>query len=255
MKHDRDSGHAVLITVTIILAVVVLGLLGWVFWRNFLNKPAATTTASTATTSKITTADSDLTQSTTATYGGQTLTIKYPASWQDVKDGTVGSGITSPDGNIIIRYTMDPKDGFGGTDCSDPSTPVFDPVTYATWEAIPGNSDVIFASYIWHNIKTPDQPNATDFYYYGFAAMKNEDAIKNVKTGDSGCVFHLVDEITLPGISGALLQVHAIFKSLYLNLNSLTAQRIDTTQKDIQDTLTSADAQTAQKIIESLTIK
>ena len=254
MRSNRDSGHAVLITITIILGVAILALLGWVFWRNFLNKPAATTTTTTtSTTTTKTTPNTDLTQSTTATYNGKTLTIKYPASWQNVTDGTVGSGITSPDGNTIIKYTLLPPDGIGGA-CGDPTTPVSDPIVYATWEAIPGTSDAIFASYIAHHIKTADAPNATDYYSYMFAAMKNSDAIKNVKTGDSACEpFLFADYVILPDNSGAALQARVIFKNLYMD--NLTGQRLDTTQKEVQDTITSADAQTAQKIIESITIK
>ena len=250
MKQNRQSGHAVLITVTIILAVAIVGLVGWIFWHNFINKPTpapATTTSSTATTATST----ELTQSATATYGGKTLTIKYPASWRDVKDGTSGAGITSPDGNIIIRYTLTPPNGIGGT-CGDPSDPITDPVKYSLWEAIPGTSDAVFGSYINEYLKSDSNPTA--YYSYDFAAMSNVDAVKNVQTGDSACPhFIFADFVEVPGGSGATLHLYAVFKSLYND--DLSQQRQDTTLKEIQDTITSADAQIAQKIIESITIK
>ena len=252
MKRARQQGHAVLIAITVVLVVVILGLLGWALWRNFFNKPAATPAATTTSSAKPAVTSTDLTQSATTTYNGKTLTIKYPTSWQNVNDGTVGSGITSPDGNIIIKYTLLPPDGIGGA-CGDPVTPAPDPIVYATWEAIPGTSAAIFASYIAHHINA-DVPNRTEYYTYMFAAMKNSDAIKNVKTGDSACQpFLFADYVILPGDSGAALQVRTIFKNLYMD--DLSGQRLDTTQKEVQDTLTSADAQTAQKIIESITIK
>lgn len=41
----RDSGHSALIIVVIVLAVAILGLLGFLFWKNFLNKPAVSTSS------------------------------------------------------------------------------------------------------------------------------------------------------------------------------------------------------------------
>ena len=40
-SHSKESGSVVHIVVIIVLIVAVLGLLGFVFWQNFMNKPAA----------------------------------------------------------------------------------------------------------------------------------------------------------------------------------------------------------------------
>jgi len=40
MSLRKDSGHAVLITGIVVLAVAILGVLGWLFWQNFINKPS-----------------------------------------------------------------------------------------------------------------------------------------------------------------------------------------------------------------------
>jgi|GEM_PF-5651761 len=72
-RHTQTgSAHVVII---IVLVIAVLGALGFIFWQNFLNKPAASTT--TTTTTKTTASD-------TTTYKNTDLgfSVDYPSTWK-----------------------------------------------------------------------------------------------------------------------------------------------------------------------------
>lgn len=96
LQKEQGSAHVIII---VVLIVAVLGLLGFVFWQNFIAKKdtpkadtASTSTASTSTPTP--TPDVKNYQNNTAG-----ISLNYPSSWtlsEDTSDPTVLATITSP---------------------------------------------------------------------------------------------------------------------------------------------------------------
>lgn len=249
----KQQGHAGIIIVVSIVGLVVLGALGYVFWQNFINKPASTNTATTI--GQLTKAgtDSTLTETGTVTYKGTTLTFKYPSAWTLKKETAYSNMITSPDTKADVYFTLLPPEGIGGTCDSATTQPVVDPIVSAEWSAIPAVSKVIFSKHIIHYVASKSNGNTNDYYTFGFGAVPNTDAIKSVKSGDSSCEpFIFSQYVELKISSGAVLQANADFSAL--NASGPGQQKMTNTQSDIQTQFDSDNAKTAEAIIKSISL-
>jgi hypothetical protein len=111
----KEQGSATHLAIVVTLVVVIIGLLGFVFWQNFLNKEAKDGPKTSASqTTEVET--STLPESYTSDYG--MFSLRYPADWKlatDVTDMGEASSLTSPSGTVLSLVAH----GFGrGGSCS-----------------------------------------------------------------------------------------------------------------------------------------
>src|SRR6476469_2643231 len=92
MKHQKGSIHVIIIAV---LATALLGMLGFVFWQNFIHK-SSPVTLSTAPSKKAESSKNNLNQdnqtkvavkSFTSPLSG--FTVQYPSDWLVTSDGKI----------------------------------------------------------------------------------------------------------------------------------------------------------------------
>lgn len=138
-KLTYQSGFSHLMIITVILAVGLVGTLGYVFYQNFLqSKPASTnsvtktskivskpvpkTVTTVDTSSSVSPTQSDLTQIAYDQSRGSNLALKYPSSWTmthvfaDPNNNLANNDntdITSPDGSITVEMRIG-VEGIGG---------------------------------------------------------------------------------------------------------------------------------------------
>jgi hypothetical protein len=136
----KQSGFSHLMIITILLAIALIGTLGYVFYQNFLQSKSENTNSATKT-SKITSkstpktvatnladpstspTQSDLTQIAYDQSRGSDLALKYPSTWTmkhvsaDPNNNLANNDttdITSPDGSMTVEMKVG-IDGIGGT--------------------------------------------------------------------------------------------------------------------------------------------
>lgn len=245
-KTQSGSTHIIII---IVLVVALLGVLGFVFWQNFLNNP--TTKTATQAVNKDTTSisqpavdDIELTETATASYGETTMSLQYPKSW---KLGSDSNTLTSADGKVVLSFTLTPPEGIGGT-CADAAeaNPVQDPIVSARWAATPNSPKSIFSTYI------AQRGVNSGNYFYGFSAVRNTDEIKNIQVGASACApFMFASYIDLDVVSGATLRADVSFSNLQEN----NFMKANLTKAEIENEFESANAKVAESIIESISVK
>lgn len=175
MKHQKGSVH---IGISIVLIVVVLGLIGFIFWQNFVrNKDDGTNTAVSG--SQNVGIASTLTQTKSITQSGATFSFNYPQSWTiketDANEGTVSSA----DGSVYYDYSLTPMGAFGQT-CDQDATVK---ISYFGWDKSSLSSSVIVTEYINESVE-----GTASTYGYGFGlADDTKDTIKNSIVGQPGC--------------------------------------------------------------------
>lgn len=215
-KHRNQSGSAFVIGI-IILAIGIIGAVGFVFWQNFIQSPIPKTDPTTYAecsvlegskiietfpeqcitadgkrfanpnqTSKVT--DIDLANITTNELDGRVMTLHYPDGWKvDVKEtGDKASGVdayvrntklTSPSGNVVINFDIMKGGGYGGY--CEPSNVT---VTHLETKPVPAVENLRYAEVISHNTFGTE-----DYYSYLSEIQKVTPAVSAVKVGSSGC--------------------------------------------------------------------
>ena len=155
---QRQSGHTLLIIVIVVMSLAILGLLGFVFWQNFVNKPASGsnvtnyTECKAATNSKIletfpeqcvtsdgrtfvgpTTSTTEETKLASYCTKAEKLCFDYPSDWkvETVVVDTAEPGasfdklkISSPDGAMVLQLQTGIS-GLGGTCPEEVQTSVY----------------------------------------------------------------------------------------------------------------------------------
>lgn len=246
-KTQKQSGFAHLMVITVILAVAVVGLLGFVFWQNFVQVKSSNSKK--IDNSKVTDkADSEnndpsqiaLTEIAFDQNGGSGLALKYPKTWKlehSVQDENVGIGdtniITSPDQNISVNFYAAMM-GVGGTcDPADKSTTI----VQITRDAVPNYPGHSFYTYITHNTFQNDS------YYLSAEVIEDSQSKKSVKAGDSPCLLGL----------GLFNDANGKPTSVRVRVKSL--ERLDDTLKEVQSIIDTTDFAIAKRIVLSLYVK
>lgn len=127
MGHQKGFAHAVLI---IGVVVLILGILGFVFWQNFMrqNQDSEMQNNTTPEVQVETPPAVELIDGKTDNDFKQSLSFKYPSNWtlkntkETTQDGTSGermlskniSTVTSPDGKYVVKYVIAKSGGMGG---------------------------------------------------------------------------------------------------------------------------------------------
>lgn len=183
----KQSGFAHLAIVTVVLAVVVVGLLGYVFWQNFMQPKASTLNASntsntTPKTDKNETVpevvlDSEIVAQTTVKFA-----MNYPSSWtKTYTQGSESSGVqesfklTSPSGNISVYFQVG-LSGVGGTCDTQDMNYVIEQGEYDT---VPKFASVQYIEAITH-------VRQQDVYYFA-AGLRTASTVTPIKAGDQAC--------------------------------------------------------------------
>lgn len=185
---QRGNAHVVII---IILAVAIVGLLGFVFWQNFLNKPAETPNEGTA-----------LQEDGTQTFSAQKLgiTFEYPSgytvteNYDDVDETipkgedlhTITIGLYNKDKVLVARVSSDFQGGFT---CDQDGASSF--VTQRDGKKL----DITYASDAYYSATIVG--NTTDGYVvrYGLTSQ-----VPNATLQDTGCAGNSFVSY-VPGIS------------------------------------------------------
>lgn len=134
MNKKTQSGFVHLIII-IVLAVALIGALGFVYWQNFMQPKVSDTTDTTITADTAVLLDKSITENAT----GSNLTLNYPSSWivadstslnPDPSSSNERIYITSPDTNVKISFWVG-IDGVGGT-CNSADAGTFSDVNTYT---------------------------------------------------------------------------------------------------------------------------
>lgn len=196
-RKELQKGSAHLIIV-IVLAVALVGTLGYIFWQNFTksetNKQSQSSQADKKTTENNDKTDSskteaELTEIAADTVAGTNLAIKYPKDWQMTynilgpEETIIGKkyAITSPSGKIKVNFQVS-HGGLGGM-CEDVNG---DEIQYINRENLSTFSNVEYLEYYISN-----------FYFAGI--HQTNGLISIAQVGDSVCNL---------GISGAFSPVN-----------------------------------------------
>lgn len=196
-KTKLQSGSAHLIVI-FILVLTIIGLLGFVFWQNFMQPKATMISNSDSSNSSSTTADTSseetdtdnntviLNKSFTENVTGENLTLDYPDGWTiESKTGLnpsqatshTNTYITSPDANVKITFWAG-ADGLGGTCGNNPSN-----ITSVKTYSLPN-----YSGYTLYEITAPIHDDGdTQTISYGNLAMVLQDN-SAIKVDASECV-------------------------------------------------------------------
>jgi hypothetical protein len=231
----RKSGARTAIVIVIILAIV--GVLGYVLWTNFIQK-------------NINTSQAIVTKTKTFSYNKLSLGFNYPSNWVIADDAKSLSGtVTSPDGNVTVKYGAVAIDSTGG-DCSLDSAGDSYTVTGLSSGSAPSTGGVIF-----RQLSTKYVSGASSTTYnYKFGLIDDTDnSFKNGKVGDYACN---VDKIAASNIkTTANTDGSQYALSFDGSFKDLDAGGAGVTQAQIDKDFASSDAKTARDILESAIIK
>ena len=192
----NKSGFAHLMVVTAILAIAVIGLLGFVFWQNFMQTKTTTDTKNNSTHSSTsltpTVTDPKLVALTELAYDQSEvsgLAFKYPKGWTLVHKNAVAgtnqsvslpdsNALTSPDGAITINLEVG-LEGIGGTCGPSDTTYKLTSFEYQQLSALPQYSLNIFTA---HSSET-----GYVFDQYMVQITNYSQNFQTLKVGDSPC--------------------------------------------------------------------
>ena len=194
-KTQNQSGFAHLMVVIAILGIAVIGLLGFVFWQNFMQPKTSVknnTTPSSSTNSTPTTADPKQIALTEVAYDqskNSGLAFKYPKGWTLVhKNAIAGTDnsvaqadsnvVTSPDGAISITLDVG-VEGIGGACDSSNTSYRLTGFEYQQLSALPQYSLNIFTA---HSSET-----GYIFDQYMAQITDYSQNFQTIKVGDSPC--------------------------------------------------------------------
>lgn len=250
-KRSNQSGFAHLVIITVILAVALVGTLGFVFWQNFMQPKHQTSGNSTGGGSSKT-GDSDkpktdpsqiaLSEVASDQNRGTGLAIKYPSTWSvthesnNTESGKPESyNILSPDGKVKVFFMIG-QDGVGGT--CDPSDTTY-VVSQAEYEAIPQYSKARYIEYVTHS-------TADDTYaYFAGTQINNQYTSNSIKAGDQACVL---------GMPGFFTPLEGTLGYISITFTAIT-NGTKTTLNEVETAIKTDNYKIAKRIVESLYVK
>jgi len=240
LKNQKGSAHVVII---VILTLLVLGLLGFVFWQNFLapkNGDDSSVTTGQAANETIEEELDPLTEVKTISYSGATFAFQHPKSWTVNETSSTSGRVSSSDQSVYYDYSLLGLGGVGGT-CGDDEK-----VTSVYWGSTSINDNIIFGQY---SVKSSGDGGT--FYSYGFGLMLDEQrSFRNMAIGDAGCSMDL-RSILHTGINNTDNEpVVATFTGHFKYLDDVTP-----TQEDINAAFGTKTFELAKRIALSATLK
>jgi hypothetical protein len=245
-KQKSQAGFAHLIIV-IVLAVGLVGALGFIYWQNFINKDNATSqqkskdsadkvSDANKTTEKIVVLSDSVSENVT----GEGLTVNYPAAWKvnsttslnpDQTTSNTTIKITSPSGGITITLWANIS-GVGGTCGVEPG----DSYTITTLDTYNLNQYSGYTLYSGKTLLKSGESSQRNGFFSG--VLQNTD---KVKVGESGCNVGML----------AFQSSKGILNSLTISINSLIGDESLSLGK-INSATASDEYKVAVKIIQSL---
>ena len=213
MKNQKGSAHIVII---IVLVVAVIGLLGFVFWQNFVISPKAKDAAKVASTQQAeqsAASANELTETEAISNDGVTLRFNYPKDWIRNETSSIEGTLTSADQTIQYNYSLRGLGGIGGT-CGDPKDDV---LVSLDWEKSSMNDDAIFAQY-----GRKYKGDGNSYYTYGFGLLADYGStIRNSGVGDSGCVISVDTGFIKSGvINNDTEPIAVMFTGHFMHINN-----------------------------------
>ena len=245
MKNQKGSAHVVII---VILTLLVLGLLGFVFWQNFVVAKDATKDTN-GSGNQIVTKDESredankLTETKSITESGATFSFKYPKNWTIKETETNQGNLSSADGSIYYDYSLIPMGGFGGT-CDQDDTAK---ISSLGWDTSLLSSSTIFTEFVLAGVE-----GNSSIYSYGFGLADDAyDYFKNAKAGESACN---TAGFGYPIATGAVAAdgnpVYVIFRGYFKGIDRSVG-----TKEQITTAFASDSYQVARQIALSATLK
>ncbi len=244
----KESGFAHIMILTVILAVALVGTLGFVYWQNFMqtkNTPVVNTDTSTAKATQTPEKDS-LVNIAYDQSAGSGLAIKYPNGWNlkhtdlvpgddhaNVVQMPDSNNLTSPSGNITLKLWSGIS-GIGGIcDSSDTNYKIY---SYSI-VPMPNYSGYSLVEFAAHSSDTdPVYDN------YAVKVVQNRSEFSKASVGGSPC---FIDSTAFPAKKNGAT---SWFKLEFKDVKNITSGVMDQIQKD----LNSAEYTTARKIMLSL---
>jgi len=181
-KQQQGSGHELILV--IIGVVVIIGVLGFIFWKNYMGNHDAHTTTQTQTQTKPTNNTSNLTESASLTLEGRTISVKYPKGWTvDKQDADLSVAtdhessmqLTSSDKAYSVSVNLT-DGGFGGT-CA-PGLKVHDA---STTKLSNGTGELLYDT-----ISAADSEDSTKYIVSAQVLAKDTDTSK-LGVGQDSC--------------------------------------------------------------------
>lgn len=185
MKNKHSQAGSAHLIIIIILAIALIGALGFVFWQNVIQKKTdvqdRVVTTKTEPTAPATIAKQEIALSEIAADNtlGTNLALKYPNTWTMAHETTgkiAGDNlaseiynITSPDSKVIVNFIVS-NGGFGGM-CEKTAG---DEIIEINAEEIPNYNAARFVSYY-----------GSTYFFAG--TQTNSELIRAAKVGDSIC--------------------------------------------------------------------
>ena len=241
-KHkQRQLGFAHLVII-IILAVALLGTLGFVFWQNFMQPKSNVSNSKSddsrtkTDTNSVISSEVVLTEITSDQTNNSGLSIKYPKNWvvEHKVDSDIDTNkVSSPDGSVSVQLTVYGHGGFGGW--CEPSDFELVKIENKLLSNYAGYSLFLYVS----NYKVDDT------YAYNISVQKDTAENKAAKIGDSSCI-----------IGGMPFSINEKdqYATLKIILNNVTVSDSSLTGS-FNQAIATDDYKTAEKIALSLYVK
>lgn len=194
MKIQKHSGAVHLIIVTILLAIGLIGAVGYVAWDKLVNEKQDVSSVqeddnSSNSNNNQEVADKEVDpyegwKTVTETASGENLSLKYPSNWSVSKETYAGPydmiNITNPDSSVKISFAANLQ-GIGGVCPTDDPAYVIYSVT---------KEDVTnYSGYKFYSAITQHSNGNNSTYQYVGTVLQDGDSSSNIKVGASACYF------------------------------------------------------------------
>lgn len=252
--HSRRSRKTLVITLSIIGTVVLLGVVGFLVWKNFLapqQQPATTQSEINAEDLPLVIPPKVASDDTL----GSGLVVEYPDDWTNIHTGAVDplstteyqldqNVITSPSGEVQVLMTVEKNTQIGGL-CSNS----YIKLKYLATDKMPTFSDARFTAYVVY------YPNS-GLYQYHIGAQKNTDAINGVTLeSNSACNFMYSEYIDRTSSLEGAPNVRALLAIRFPAVGEGNNLRSGFTEAQVIERLTGEEYDQAKKIVQSLKVR
>lgn len=195
-QKQYGSAHVIIIAA---LIIVLVGILSFVFWQNFMTQKTPETTQTDNSTTenpapsvalKVARIDSSYPVQFSWRYPENwTMSVKGdpPKSHTDSTDQTIT--ITSPSKDYEVVYKVGINRGYGGQCSPDPDS--YDAIEYIRRETITEFPDTIFTEIINRSYSVADSQKKLEGYDYSFGIYNGVNHMNSVKTSESICKVYL----------------------------------------------------------------
>lgn len=169
-NYQRGSAHVFVVAV---LVLIILGLVGWIFWKNYFNKPSDTAASSNTSVQK----SKEIAQTKTFNDAAAGVSFAYPSDWSVspmTKDGSLKVTVNDSS-NKPVAYLETKLMGLGGAGST----------SYTTFSTKP------LSNVVGNNCALVSKVSDSSYQlYYGTSTL---DACKAVGSGTMGPAFFTLD--------------------------------------------------------------